>query len=66
MALLAGRREIAEIARFATTLTQPQRRRGGFIGRELIQDVGGIAFQISFAARLHFPLAQAGYGFEWI
>src|SRR5580765_7268899 len=29
MALLAGRREIAEIARFATTLTQPQRRRLG-------------------------------------
>jgi len=27
MALLAGRREIAEIARFATTLTQPQRHR---------------------------------------
>jgi hypothetical protein len=27
MALLAGRREIAEIARFATKLTQPQRRR---------------------------------------
>jgi len=27
MALLAGRREIAEIVRFATTLTQPQRRR---------------------------------------
>jgi hypothetical protein len=27
MALLAGRREIAEIARFDTTLTQPQRRR---------------------------------------
>lgn len=27
MALLAGRREIAEIARFATTLTQAQRRR---------------------------------------
>ena len=27
LALLAGRREIAEIARFATTLTQPQRRR---------------------------------------
>jgi hypothetical protein len=27
MALLAGRREIAEIARFANTLTQPQRRR---------------------------------------
>jgi hypothetical protein len=26
LALLAGRREIAEIARFATTLTQPQRR----------------------------------------
>ena len=29
MALLAGRREIAEIARFATTLTQSQRRRLG-------------------------------------
>jgi len=28
-ALLAGRREIAEIARFATTLSQPQRRRLG-------------------------------------
>jgi hypothetical protein len=27
LALLAGRREIAQIARFATTLTQPQRRR---------------------------------------
>ena len=27
MAVLAGRREIAEIVRFATTLTQPQRRR---------------------------------------
>jgi len=30
MAVLAGRREIAEIARFATTLSQPQRRRLGF------------------------------------
>jgi hypothetical protein len=30
MALLAGRREIAEIARFATTLSQLQRRRLGF------------------------------------
>jgi hypothetical protein len=29
MALLAGRREIAEIARFATTLRQPQRRQLG-------------------------------------
>jgi hypothetical protein len=29
MALLAGRREIAEIARFATSLSQPQRRRLG-------------------------------------
>jgi len=29
MALLAGRREIAEIARFATSLRQPQRRRLG-------------------------------------
>jgi Druantia protein DruA/DDE_Tnp_1-associated len=30
MALLAGRREIAEMARFATSLSQPQRRRLGF------------------------------------
>lgn len=30
MALLAGRRDIAEIARFATSLTQPQRQRLGF------------------------------------
>jgi hypothetical protein len=30
MALLAGRREIAEIARFATTLSQAQRRQLGF------------------------------------
>jgi hypothetical protein len=30
MALLAGRREIAEIARFATTLSQSQRRQLGF------------------------------------
>ncbi len=30
MALLAGRRDIAEIARFATTLSQAQRRRMGF------------------------------------
>jgi hypothetical protein len=29
LALLAGRREVAEIARFATTLSQPQRRRLG-------------------------------------
>jgi hypothetical protein len=29
MALLAGRRDVAEIARFATTLTQPQRRQLG-------------------------------------
>jgi len=29
MALMAGRRDISEIARFATTLTQPQRRRLG-------------------------------------
>lgn len=34
MALLAGRREIAEIARFATTLTQPQRGRLGLPRRK--------------------------------
>lgn len=31
MALLAGRRDIAEIARFATTLSQPQRRQLGLL-----------------------------------
>jgi hypothetical protein len=38
MALLAGRREIAEIARFATTLTHPQRRR---LGLPLKKGTGG-------------------------
>ncbi|WP_026195735.1 transposase family protein [Verrucomicrobium sp. 3C] len=38
MALLAGRREIAEIARFATSLTQPQRRR---LGLPLKKGTGG-------------------------
>ena len=44
MALLAGRREIAEIARFATTLTQPQRRRLGLPrkkGTRAFQEVPG-------------------------
>lgn len=34
MALLAGRREVAEIARFATTLRQPHRRRLGLPRKE--------------------------------
>ncbi len=38
MALLAGRREIAEIARFATSLTQPQRCR---LGLPLKKGTGG-------------------------
>jgi hypothetical protein len=38
MALLAGRREIAEIARFAKTLTHPQRRR---LGLPLRKGTGG-------------------------
>ena len=34
MALLAGRRDIAEIARFATRLTQPQRRQLAIAAQE--------------------------------
>jgi DDE family transposase len=37
MALLAGRREIAEIARFATTLSQSQRRRLGLPRKKATQ-----------------------------
>jgi hypothetical protein len=44
MALLVGRRDISEIARFATTLTHPQRRRLGLPrkkGTRAIVEKGG-------------------------
>ena len=65
MALLAGRREIAEMARFATTLTQPQRRRLGLPlkkGTRAFHEVPGygVFYQVltrmdpeAFAARLN-------------
>lgn len=65
MALLAGRREIAEIARFATTLNQPQRRRLGLPlkkGTRAFHEVPGygVFYQVltrmdpeAFAARLN-------------
>ena len=64
MALLAGRREIAEIARFATTLTQAQRRRLGLPlkkGTRFYKVPGyGVFYQVltrldpeAFAAHLH-------------
>src|SRR2546429_6428182 len=73
MALLAGRREIAEIARFATTLTQPQRRRLGLPrkkGTRAFHEVPGygVFYQVltrmdpeAFATRLNGWLqSQAG------
>jgi len=65
MALLAGRREIAEIARFATSLSQPQRRRLGLPlkkGTRAFYEVPGygVFYQVltrmdpeAFAARLN-------------
>jgi hypothetical protein len=73
MALLAGRREIAEIVRFATTLTQPQRRRLGLPlkqGTKRFYQVPayGVFYSVltrmdaeAFAARLsQWLLARAG------
>lgn len=72
MALLAGRREIAEIVRFATTLTQPQRRRLNLPlkkGTRFYQVPGyGVFYQVltrmdpeAFATRLNTWLqSQAG------
>lgn len=73
MALLAGRREIAEIARFATTLAQPQRRRLGLPlkkGTRAFYEVPGygVFYQVltrmdpeAFAMRLNeWLLGQAG------
>jgi hypothetical protein len=73
LALLAGRREIAEIARFATTLTQTQRRRLGLPrkkGTRAFYQVPGydVFYQVltrmdpqAFAERLsQWLLARAG------
>jgi hypothetical protein len=73
LALLAGRREIAEIARFATSLSQPQRRRLGLPrkkGTRAFHQVPGydVFYQVltrmdpeEFAKRLsHWLSARAG------
>jgi hypothetical protein len=73
LALLAGRREIAEIARFATTLTPPQRRRLGLPrkkGTRAFYEVPGydVFYQVltrmdpeEFAKRLsHWLSSRAG------
>ncbi len=68
MALLAGRREIAEIARFATTLTQPQRRQLGLPlkkGTRAFHAVPGYSVFYQVLTRLD-PEAFAGRLNAWL
>jgi Druantia protein DruA/DDE_Tnp_1-associated len=68
MALLAGRREIAEIARFATTLTQPQRRRLGLPlkkGTRAFHEVPGYGVFYQVLTRMD-PEAFATRLNEWL
>ena len=68
MALLAGRREIAEIARFATTLSQPQRRRLGLPlkrGRRAFHEVPGYGVFYQVLTRMD-PEAFAAPLNEWL
>jgi hypothetical protein len=68
MALLAGRREIAEIARFATTLTHPQRRRLGLPlkkGTRAFYKVPGYDVFYQVLTRMD-PEAFAGILNEWL
>lgn len=68
MALLAGRREIAEIARFATTLTQPQRRQLGLPlkkGTRAFYEVPGYSVFYQVLTRLD-PEAFAGRLNDWL
>ena len=68
MALLAGRREIAEIARFATTLTQPQRRRLGLPvkkGTRAFHEVPGYGVFYQVLTRMD-PEAFASRLNEWL
>lgn len=56
MALLAGRREIAEIARFSTSLTQPQRRQLGLPrkkGRRAFYSVPGYGVFYAVLTRMN-------------
>lgn len=68
MALLAGRREIAEIARFATTLKQPQRRRLGLPlkkGTRAFHEVPGYGVFYQVLTRMD-PEAFATRLNEWL
>jgi hypothetical protein len=68
MALLAGRREIAEIARFATTLSQPQRRRLGLPrkkGTRAFYEVPGYGVFYQVLTRMD-PEAFASLLNEWL
>jgi len=68
MALLAGRREIAEIARFATTLTQPQRRQLALPlkkGARAFYEVPGYSVFYQVLTRLD-PEAFAGRLNDWL
>lgn len=68
MALLAGRREIAEIARFATTLSQPQRRQLGLPlkkGARAFYEVPGYSVFYQVLTRLD-PEVFAGRLNDWL
>lgn len=68
MALLAGRREIAAIARFATTLTQPQRRRLGLPrkkGTRAFRKVPGYGVFYQLLTRMD-PEAFAAHLNRWL
>jgi hypothetical protein len=68
LALLAGRREIAEIARFATTLTQPQRRRLGLPlkkGTRAFHEVPGYGVFYQVLTRMEPEAFATGLN-EWL
>lgn len=68
LALLAGRREIAELARFATTLTHPQRRRLGLPlkkGTRAFQEVPGYSVFYQVLTRMD-PAAFASRLNDWL
>lgn len=68
MALLAGRREIAEIARFATTLSQAQRQRLGLPrkkGTQAFWQVPGYGVFYQVLTRMD-PEAFAGLLSQWL
>lgn len=68
LALLAGRREIAELARFATTLTHPQRRRLGLPlkkGTRAFHEVPGYSVFYQVLTRMD-PEAFASRLNDWL